>query len=73
MKLMRVMGKGKRVWSLVTLGVMVALLLLPLTLVFAPVPAFAQEAAAEGCEAGKGKDWRLVVPYSSMWRRAMGA
>ena len=56
MKLMRALGKGKRVLSLVTLGVMAALLLLPLTLVFEPSPAFAEEAAAEGCEAGKGKD-----------------
>ena len=56
MKLMKAVGNGKRVWSLVTLGAVAAMLLLPLALVFAPESSFAEEAAVEGCEAGKGKD-----------------
>ena len=56
MKLMKAVGNGKRVWSLVTLGAVAAMLLLPLALVFVPEPSFAEEAAVEGCEAGKGKD-----------------
>src|SRR5574341_1957023 len=60
MKLMRAMGNGKRVWSLLMLGAMAFTLLLPLALVVVPTTALADEAAqtaaaTEGCEK-KGKD-----------------
>ena len=42
MKLMKAVGNGKRVWSLVTLGAVAAMLLLPLALVFAPESSFAE-------------------------------
>ncbi|MBI3608588.1 MAG: cytochrome ubiquinol oxidase subunit I [Nitrospirae bacterium] len=54
MKLMKAVGNGKRGWSLVILGVMAALLLLPVVVALAPATSLAADEAP--AQVQKGKD-----------------